>query len=93
MDTYKRTHFAKRCIIPYSTLYGRLEEFRELFHPIEKDGELSYTKFDYYRSMMIQGMRSTKPAHSKENIINDIKEFNNLLTLLEELEELLIKRK
>ncbi|MEG8977344.1 hypothetical protein U8Y98_11585 [Priestia megaterium] len=89
MELYTKTQLVRKSNIPHSTLYGRLDEFNDFFSPVRNGNQLYYTKYDYYRLMLIHGMRTTKPVNSKAHICKTLKEFNRDLVRLQLLERLL----
>ncbi|MEI2362748.1 MerR family transcriptional regulator [Priestia megaterium] len=88
MELYTKAQLVRKSNVPHSTLYGRLDEFNDFFSPVRNGNQLYYTKYDYYRLMLIHGMRTTKPINSTSKIRKTLKELNHDLIKLELLEQL-----
>ncbi|MGF9740075.1 hypothetical protein ABEX38_21945 [Priestia megaterium] len=88
MKLYTKAQLAKECNIPYSTLHGRLDEFKEFFSPINDGNNLYYMEYDRIKIRIIQGMRTTKPPHSKYEINEELKKITADLKRLETIKNL-----
>ncbi|AQX53341.1 MULTISPECIES: hypothetical protein [Bacillaceae] len=84
---FSQNKLAKLSNVPEATIRRRRHNFAKYFSPVRQDGQLLFTKYDYYKMVFIQGLKSTSPPFSKEEIDRRVKELHKDLEMISMLKE------